>query len=79
MRTYEVIVNHYYDDNQPVKHTHRVQMPHRVWLDLKSKYGSAIWPFHAWVEKRLQDKLGERYDQDTYKSRYYIYSCKVIR
>ena len=30
MRTYEVIVNHYYDDNQPVKHTHRVQMPHKV-------------------------------------------------
>ena len=78
MRTYEVIVNHYYD-KEPVKHTHRVQMPHKVWLDLKSKYGSAIWPFHAWVEKRLQDKLGERYDQDTYKSRYYIYSCKVIR
>ena len=78
MRTYEVIVNHYYDE-ESTKHTHRVQMPHRVWLDLKSKYGSAIWPFHAWVEKRLQDKLGERYDKDTYKSRYYIYSCKVIR
>ena len=78
MRTYEVIVNHYYND-ESVKHTHRVQMPHKIWLDLKSKYGSAIWPFHAWVEKRLQDKLGERYDQDTYKSRYYISSCKVIR
>ena len=49
MRTYEVIVNHYYDEKR-VKHTHRVQMPHKVWLDLKSKYGSAIWPFHAWVE-----------------------------
>lgn len=78
MRTYEVIVNHYYDEER-VKHTHRVQMPHKVWLDLKSKHGSAIWPFHAWVEDRLADKLGERYNEDTYKSRYYIYSCKVIR
>ena len=78
MRTYEVIVNHYYND-ESVKHTHRVQMPHKIWLDLKSKYGSAIWPFHAWVEKRLKDKIGEQYDQDSYKSRYYISSCKVIR
>ena len=78
MRTYEVIVNHYYND-ESVKHTHRVQMPHKIWLDLKSKYGSAIWPFHAWVEKRLEHKLGKRYEEDTYNSRYYISSCKVIR
>ena len=78
MRTYEVVVNHYYDEER-VKHIHRVQMPHKVWLDLKSKHGSAIWPFHAWVEKRLQDKLGERYEKNSYRSRYYISSCKVIR
>ena len=78
MRTYEVVVNHYYDEER-VKHIHRVQMPHKVWLDLKSKYGSAIWPFHRWVEDKLEEKLGKRYDNDTYKSRYYIYSCKVIR
>ena len=51
MRTYEVIVNHYYDDNQPVKHTHRVQMPHRVWLDLSQSMVLRSGHFMHRVEK----------------------------
>ena len=81
MRTYEVKVNHYPEDsNEPsVEHTHRVQMPHKVWLDLKGKYGTAIWPFHNWVEKRLKLNIGDRYHKKSYKSRYYIKSCKLVR
>ena len=80
MRTYEVKVNHYLDKgNEPTEHTHRVQMHHRVWLDLKKKYGTAIWPFHAWVEKRLKLNIGDRYDDDSYRTRYYVKSCKLIR
>ena len=86
MRTYIVKTNHYFQDlnktgssNIPKEHTHRVPMPHKVWLDLKKKHSTAIWPFHSWVEKQLEKQIGSRYDGEGYNSRYYIKSIKVER
>ena len=84
MRTYIVKTNHYFQDlskaresNIPREHTHRVPMPHKVWLDLKKKHSTAIWPFHSWVEKQLEKQIGSRHDGERYTSRYYIKSIKV--
>ena len=84
MRTYIVKTNHYFQDssktgssNIPREHTHRVSMPHKVWLDLKKQYPGRIWPFHAWVEKQLTKQIGPTYGGEVYNSRYYIKSIKV--
>ena len=84
MRTYIVKTNHYFQDlsktgesNIPREHTHRVPMPHKVWLDLKKRHPHGIWPFHRWVEKQLIKQIGSRYDGEGYNSKYYIKSIIV--
>ena len=84
MRTYVVKTNHYFQDlsktgssNIPREHTHRVPMPHKIWLDLKKQYPTSRWAFHRWVEKQLTKQIGSRYDGEGYNSRYYIKSIKV--
>ena len=70
LRKFICEVVHYLQDDQRITREHIVYMPQSEYDTSGARYRNERW---------VEDKLGERYDQDTYKSRYYIYSCKVIR
>ena len=54
-------VVHYYSDDQRVTREHIVYMPQSEYDTSGSRYKN-----QRWVEDKLKDKLGERYDQGSY-------------
>ena len=71
LRKFICEVIHYYSDNQRVTREHIIYMP-------QSEYDTsgARWRNERWVEKKLDAKLGEKYDPKiSYATRWY---CRRI-
>ena len=68
LRKFICKVTHYYSDDKRVEREHVVYMPQSEYDTSGSRYRN-----HHWVEKKLKEKLGERYtDDNPYCGRYYI-------
>ena len=61
------VVHYYNDNNERVEREHIVYMPEQEY----DKSGSR-WRNHNWVEKKLEEKIGKKYDEDSYTSKWYI-------
>ena len=54
-------------ESKDVKRDHIVYMPESIY----DKSGSR-WKNHNWVEKKLEEKIGKKYDAGSYSSKWYI-------
>ena len=70
LRKFICEVTHVYDENNRVKREHIVYMPQSEYDTSGARYRN-----ERWVEKKLTDKLGEKYDENNYTSKWY---CKRI-
>ena len=70
LRKFICEVVHYYSDDQKVIREHVIYMPEHIYDN-----SGARWKNHSWVEDKLENKLGERYHEDTYNSKWY---CRRI-
>ena len=70
LRKFICEVTHVYDENNRVKREHIVYMPQSEYDTSGARYRN-----ERWVEKKLEAKLGERYDQGSYTSKWY---CRRI-
>jgi len=70
LRKFICEVKHYLSDNESVVREHIIYMP-------QSEYDTsgARWRNERWVEKKLEAKLGKKYDQDSYASKW---TCRRI-
>ena len=68
LRKFVCKVTHSYSDDERVEREHIIYMP-------QSEYDTsgARWRNHRWVEKKLEEKLGEQYtDESPYSGRWYV-------
>ena len=70
LRKFICEVVHYLQDGEKITREHIIYMP-------QSKYDTSgsRWRNERWVEDKLTDKLGERYHEGTYDSKWY---CRRI-
>ena len=70
LRKFICEVTHYLSDNEQVVREHIIYMPQSEYDTSGARYRN-----ERWVEKKLEAKLGERYDQGSYISKWY---CRRI-
>ena len=70
LRKFICEVKHYLSDNESVVREHIIYMPQSEYDTSGARYRN-----ERWVEKKLEAKLGERYDQGSYTSKWY---CRRI-
>ena len=68
LRKFICKVVHYYGDNDE-----RVEREHIVYMP-ESEYDTSgsRWKNHRWVEKKLEEKIGKKYDDGSYSSKWYV-------
>ena len=67
LRKFICKVTHYDLGEESVMREHVIYMPEQEY----DKSGSR-WRNHNWVEKKLEEKIGKKYDDDSYSSKWYI-------
>ena len=68
LRKFIFKVVHYYGDNdERVEREHIVYMPKSEYDTSGSRYRN-----HNWVQEKLVEKIGKKYDEDSYTSKWYI-------
>ena len=70
LRKFICEVVHYLQDDQRITREHIVYMPQSEYDTSGARYRN-----ERWVENKLKNKLGQRYDQGNYISKWY---CKRI-
>ena len=67
LRKFICKVTHYDLGEESVMREHVIYMPEQEY----DKSGSR-WRNHNWVEKKLEEKIGKKYDDGSYSSKWYI-------
>ena len=67
LRKFICKVTHYDLGKDSVEREHVVYMPQQEYDTSGSR-----WRNHNWVEKKLEEKIGKRYDDNIYTSKWYI-------
>ena len=67
LRKFICKVTHYDLGEESVMREHVIYMPEQEY----DKSGSR-WRNHNWVEKKLEEKIGKKYDEGSYTSKWYI-------
>ena len=70
LRKFICKVVHYYSDDQRVTREHVIYMPEQEYDKSGARFRN-----HNWVEKKLEEKIGKRYDNGSYLSKWW---CKRI-
>ena len=70
LRKFICEVVHYYSDDKSVTREHVIYMPQSEYDTSGARYRN-----EKWVEDKLENKLGERYHEGTYNSKWY---CRRI-
>ena len=70
LRKFICEVVHYLQDNQRITREHIIYMPQSEYDTSGARYRN-----ERWVEDKLENKLGERYHEGTYHSKWY---CRRI-
>ena len=67
LRKFICKVTHYDLGEESAMREHVIYMPEQEY----DKSGSR-WRNHNWVEKKLEEKIGKKYDDGSYSSKWYI-------
>ena len=67
LRKFICEVRHYNLGEESVLREHVVYMPQQEYDTSGSRYRN-----HNWVEKKLEEKIGKKYDNGSYSSKWYI-------
>ena len=67
LRKFICKVTHYDLGKDSVEREHVVYMPQQQYDN-----SGARWKNHSWVEKKLEEKIGSRYDDGSFSSKWYI-------
>lgn len=70
LRKFICEVIHYYSDDERVTREHIIYMPQSEYDTSGARYRN-----ERWVEKKLEAKLGEKYDESNYTNKWY---CRRI-
>ena len=67
LRKFICKVTHYDLGKDSVEREHIVYMPEQEYDKSGARYSN-----HRWVEKKLEEKIGKKYDDGSYSSKWYI-------